>query len=757
MLSSVGRALTGPTARNVARFGAGGTAGYLANDAYLNQVNPEVSDLGRMRSNLFSGVLGGALTSRGAMPALARAAKARDPKLLLGGLGVAARYGAILPDMEHSPIGSGEAHNRIGLGFGKLLDPGHSPLPKVVAHIKDQKKLEETLNTWSRPVEHGAEIATDKAYDKIKADLEKNKGSAAKWLQTAGLPATYGSLITALGGTPGEKPTLSDVGMAAVPHVAGGAGGAYLGHLLGGGVGNFLFKDNPKAEYEERRRQEQRRWWLQFLGSNLGAVGGVYGAMNAAPHLNKLIGSAMQTKQSEVKEAVGPIPPQTSGLLMRSLSNMLRTGTRAGLQRGGQMALGLGKDMALAGGMTAGQYAANIVPPGGYDAQGKPLGPNTDLSYMGSLYGTNLLGARLARGMLSGQAFAGKANPLTRGLTLGAMATAAPSVVNLGTSVPPLFGQVLNPEKINKYTAALDQDTGRFGQDPAGAAQAAARGAQKALANKPVVADAANLTQDVVEEAGVPGMSAKGNQSIKDMLGSTGLSMLAQGAGMATGGVAGLTAGDWLVDKLLTTAVNKKWLKKRKGLHQFLRDLGAVAGAGLGAYGGLKALNYGVPAAANYYNKHLATQPKTASVTPDWEKISFELGGLDVRLPDDVNAARMTAIAALVSGALGAGRGAYDPGYDEKTNRRGHIISKTRRSRLRGAGLGGLIGLTTGVGGSYTSQFANQYRPEIDGYIQSWLPKSVTEPQPQVAGEEMLPHENVDVVQPLLDTISHTA
>ena len=52
-----------------------------------------------------------------------------------------------------------------------------------------------------------------------------------------------------------------------------------------------------------------------------------------------------------------------------------------------------------------------------------------------------------------------------------------------------------------------------------------------------------------------------------------------------------MTGGSWLADKLMSLAVKKKLMKKRPELQAFLGDLASLAGAGVGAYAGLRGLN----------------------------------------------------------------------------------------------------------------------------------------------------------------------
>jgi hypothetical protein len=43
-------------------------------------------------------------------------------------------------------------------------------------------------------------------------------------------------------------------------------------------------------------------------------------------------------------------------------------------------------------------------------------------------------------------------------------------------------------------------------------------------------------------------------------------------------------------------ATQKKWLKKRPRVHALIRDLASLIGAGAGAYGTMRLMNYAIPA-----------------------------------------------------------------------------------------------------------------------------------------------------------------
>lgn len=89
-------------------------------------------------------------------------------------------------------------------------------------------------------------------------------------------------------------------------------------------------------------------------------------------------------------------------------------------------------------------------------------------------------------------------------------------------------------------------------------------------------------------------------------------------------------------------------------------------------------------------------------------------------LPDRDTALRQMAVTGLLSSALSGGRSYIDPGYDEKFDEEGRILSRKRRnpmtSALRSAG----IGLGTGALSSLASQIGNNWAKD-QGF---WRPKT---------------------------------
>lgn len=88
-----------------------------------------------------------------------------------------------------------------------------------------------------------------------------------------------------------------------------------------------------------------------------------------------------------------------------------------------------------------------------------------------------------------------------------------------------------------------------------------------------------------------------------------------------------------------------------------------------------------------------------------------------LRLPNDIAAARQTAISSLISAAINGARGYMDPGYDEALDDSGRVISKRKRNAWRSAAEGALMGAGAGALGSYAAQTANNYTPEINALL----------------------------------------
>jgi len=88
-----------------------------------------------------------------------------------------------------------------------------------------------------------------------------------------------------------------------------------------------------------------------------------------------------------------------------------------------------------------------------------------------------------------------------------------------------------------------------------------------------------------------------------------------------------------------------------------------------------------------------------------------------VRLPADKAVRRQALIAAAVGGGLGGAKGYLFPGYDEKLDDEGRVISKKRISPIRGALQQAGIGAGTGALANYAGQVVGRYNPEIDRFL----------------------------------------
>lgn len=598
------------------RFGAGAGTGAIANNAYLDQVNPDISAEGRTRSNLTSAVLAGAMSRRGAFKGLASDKRISAPVLkhiplptkgtALAGTALATRLGLIMPDTAHG-------HS---FGFGDTFDPANSVIRRGANELKKPEVVEALANKARRPAKSlGSHIAHSNV-DAVVKQLENpgyRRGVALQVKDTA-LPKIYATLIETLGGIPNTetdpsgkkiyKSTASDVGAAVAPHVIGGAGGAFLGYQLANTLGNYAFPDQASKSYDERRRQEDRRGWMKFLGGNLGALGGVGLAAAATPHLNSFAGK-MTTPA--VKQA-----------------NKQRM-----MQKAVDIAKNMFTDTAIGAGLTAGQYGLGVVPitksPTGSTMLQPYLQPNPDASEPYQTVINNKDTAQMLTGwnatflaptvrrMLQGRRgfkprssmnFAQRAltpsSNLGRAAVLGGAIAAGPSAVDLARVIPnasKVVAPLASPEAMKDMS------------DPVGSAAAGAK--EELTSQMPRLQETISETvPEIAGQAGVPGFGEEGKKNLNSMLSAATLSSGLQLAGGGAGAIAGMTGGNWLADMLLQAGVKNKVLKNRPRLFKLLRTLGGLGGGALGAYAGLKGMDRAAPAIADWYkNKLESTTP----------------------------------------------------------------------------------------------------------------------------------------------------
>jgi hypothetical protein len=604
------------------RFGAGAGTGALANNAYLDQVNPDISAEGRARSNLTSAVLAGAMSRRGAFKGLASDKRIPAPVLkhiplptkgtAIAGTALAARLGLLMPDKTH-----GHA-----LGLGDTFDPANSVIRRGANQLKKPEVVEALSSAAGHPLRSLGESITHNNVDAVVKQLESpgyRKGVGLQIKETA-LPKIYATLIETLGGKPNidtdqsgkkiYKSTASDVGAAVAPHVIGGAGGAFLGYQLANTLGNYAFPDQASKSYDERRRQENRRGWMKFLGGNLGALGGVGLAAAATPHLNAAAGKFMQPAPEAVKQA-----------------NKQRT-----MQKVVDMAKNMFTDTAIGAGLTAGQYGLGVVPitqsPTGSTMLQPYLQPNPDASEPYQTIINNKDTAQLLTGwnatllaptvrrMLQGRRgfkprssmnFAQRAltprSNLGRAAVLGGAIAAGPAAADIAR-VTPNAAKVLMP-----FVSRESQD------DMANPISSAFAGAKEELTNQmPRLQETISETvPEIAGQAGVPGFGEEGKKNLNSMLSAATLSSGLQLAGGGAGAIAGMTGGNWLADMLLQAGVKNKVLKNRPRLFKLLRTLGGLGGGALGAYAGLKGMDRAAPAIADWYKNKLesTTSPPT--------------------------------------------------------------------------------------------------------------------------------------------------
>jgi hypothetical protein len=626
-----------PAVEAATRMTAGAGAGYLAQDKYLDAVYPDITDQGRMRANVKSMGLGAlfAMTGRRRQrmnPALRNAMAA----------GLVVRHGVLQPEAA----------------LGSWLDPGKSKAPQILASGVNSEEGREKAKRFLRdPVGVITRWATNKGYDAAKEKLVETKDGKtpelskqiANTIKQDTLPTVYNSILTGLGGESRDDATLADVGSALAPHLAGGLGGSYLGYKLSDILGNYVFADDKRNTYDRRRRQENRRWWLNFLGTNLGAVGGTVAAAKAMPRLQEIIRNLKAS--SGVKTSSAVLTKQSAG----GKNPLFRLGrTLLGMASSDPAKRTIGRqvgDAALQAGMGAGttafQYQAGLVPGATFDADGNPTSAVSNPGYVAALTAMNTL---TARPFLRSLRFRGtrpvKPSPkgffeylsdkdvVNRGRGLkrvpnnqlantaalaGPWVAGGPTAMHYAQSVGNMaditHNSISGEDAPKPGTAAADKTApaviGNLMAGNSGAVlDQAKEEVKKELSKKNWRADAQKGLKNLADAAEVPG-----KKELKELLNSAGIATLAQGAGAASGGVLGMLGGDWLADKVLSTAVDRGWIKNRPKFHRFLRDLASVAGTGVGAVGALSALNYGAPAVQKYFANKQAPAPKTAAAT----------------------------------------------------------------------------------------------------------------------------------------------
>lgn len=597
----------------VVRMGAGGAAAATANDAYLNQVHPDVSDLGRARSNISTGLLGALLSSRGTGKALRNAARTPSGRIGMGltGTGAALRFRYAMPDFNHG-------------GVGEMLDPGKPGVVKsVMKALQNDKVVDAVKQKVQKPLENATAAGTTFVFDRAlsKYDNPEGQQQVADSIKQNLMPGAYRNLISILGGTPSENPDARELGVALAPHIVGGAGGGYLGNLAGHSIGNYLFADDPNKSYEERRRQENRRDWLGFAGSGVGMLGGFGAARLATPHLSTAI-AGLAKKQASMGKTVAKF-------LQRSLSGAKDFGVAAGQNAG------------IGAGITATQYGLGVAP----ELTGDTA---NDATTAGALFGLNSVAAapfyrklltnsrgfrnispaarkaqrsfkQQLNGVMSDPGLDDKArqlkvlelsksapgitsgaglDPLSHAATAGAITVSTPTIANAPSWVMPLR-EIMDVANTPEFANDID--------NPGAAAE---RGFNKARAQRPLEKPVENFVTGVYERLGIPGVGEEGKKNLKNLTSAAALSTGLQAAGGGVGAIAGMTGGNWLADTLLQAAVKHKLLKDRPKLFKMLRTLGGLGGGALGAYAGLKGMDRAAPAIADWYkNKLESTTP----------------------------------------------------------------------------------------------------------------------------------------------------
>jgi len=556
--------------RHLVQAGIGGATGYKLNDMYLDQVampysgpkypgakedpnDKGVSQVGRLRSNLMSAILGAGLS---ASPTATLKGIANNRALsAAAAAGLTGRALVAMPQ----PVASGDPRDKRGpldvmggIGLGRYLDPGTSGVPDIVDKTRDAATMHRLVeNIKGGPTVLGKEIP-NMILDAAKDPNALN--STAKSFKEDTLPSLYRTAIDVLGGSTTDpsgraiKPKISDVGTAIAPHIVGGLGGAYLGKKILGRVGDYLFEDNPDDDYERRKGQENRRWWLRFLGSGIGSIGGTMASVGAMPHINRAISNY--------------------------LSPMSKKGSWGGFFKS------LGTHGLAGAGITATQYGLGVVPKTSINDSGvldksKPPEQRSDMWQLGGMLLANTALSRAAKApsLLTGK----NTSPLVNSSLLAGGVAASPGAVNMASAVPGLFKaqRELLPHYDNIMNLySLDKGPSKLVQ-----------GIREEIDRPEFKAKAKDYGNKLLET-----MNLNVGEETRNLLSSAGLAALAQGTGLMTGGAAGLLGGGWLADKVMGT--NSKD-KKRTATQEFIKDMASLAGAGVGAYAGLRGINQG--------------------------------------------------------------------------------------------------------------------------------------------------------------------
>jgi hypothetical protein len=609
-----------PAAEAILRLTAGGAAGWGAQDKYLDLVAQDISEEGRARANLKSLGLGSVLATAG----IRKAPMSLTAKVLLGtGLGI--RHGILQP--------TGHPDNPLWLpGVGYYLDPGKSKIPRWLAHVDTHGGAEGHRNFLLDPVGVLTRYFTNKAYDEVTGALDdsgapktKSQQELEKTIKEKFMPSTYSYLISALGGKPPEKPRLSDVGIAAAPHIAGGLGGSMLGGRFGSTLGNYFFPDRKTADYEIRKRQENRRKWLKFLGTGLGAIGGTALAIKAMPNLNSIVRNLNDPKKPSqpsdldgMKADLDSMEADINSLAVASnLDSVENLGVKTASNRWsflrkmfnptGRTFKQLAGDAALqtflGAGATATQYGLNIVPGSRFEEDGKKIDQVSSLPYLATLTAMNTLAARPFTRYLRYRGSGPATNPLdlarkiirvpnarmaNTALMSSGWLAGGPTLTHYGLSVPKIYNVIGSPFVGNNPSGLPNSLPSLFGSL-----------FSSGIKDNPAIDRAKTVFKEELGEKDWPQDLAKatksifsGDNSLKKALKAIGIATAGQGIGATSGGVVGMVGGDWLADTAMNAAIHRGWIKKRKKRNRFVRDLGALAGAGLGAYIALKGMNY---------------------------------------------------------------------------------------------------------------------------------------------------------------------
>lgn len=644
-----------PSVTTAGRMALGATAGYNLEDAYQKKVYPDIPQHTLEKSKVNSALWGAVMATPRATTAVWNA-PVRSLGSGLGGFGII-RHGIMAPEYKNGIFGSG-----IGPAYGEYVSKTQGDVSEFAARARDPRQKEQVDKWIQTPFKSLGDVYGNKSLVKMIDTANANASQYAAKAHKEYIVPAANHVIKSLGGDEVADPSLKDLGKALIPHVTGGLAGSYLGNRAMAGIANYIFPDEEGDEYDDRRRQEDRRWWLKLVGEIGGGAAGVAAAVHAL-------------RPSTAVKTAGFVDTAKSLLLGSTWYN------------GGKS---LAKHIAFGTGLTGAQYLGGVVPKQqefpvageeGFDTDSPSRGYNTGTQQtdwdrvLSQTAGNTLLSyttglpsiatkykkydaLRKAQPIAVQKHMYGP-SPLTDAAILGTGAVNMPGITSLaqdGVSsgirwkyMPHTEAQLsVNANPVASFTEAfkapflntdkkisvsgalvkrkptLDElsqshpESTAMGKDETEALRSAQplitetkldEKGRPILRTTTINDETKSLAHKILQQFRVPFATEEGNEDLKDALKYTGIKSIQHGAGLVGGGFAGMLGGDWLTDKILKSTVSKDSLKRNKDWYQLIRDLGSVAGMGLGAYGGLRGVD-------SFYKPSPANQAAPAPAKP---------------------------------------------------------------------------------------------------------------------------------------------